>query len=181
MRPLSELECTVLGVVAKFGPLSPYAVRQHFASSTASRFSDSTGSIYPLLRRLERAGQIVARASARGRQARKLVSITRSGRTALRTWLVTPPSPAEADAPPDPLRTKLYFASTLTARQRERFFAQGLAALEERVRVHEAYLAGYEDEGPEAVSRLAARGSLLVLQARLKWWTEARDALSADA
>jgi hypothetical protein len=43
--PLTFLEFTVLGIVAKFGPLTPYAVRRHFATSPHGHFSSSAGSI----------------------------------------------------------------------------------------------------------------------------------------
>ena len=174
MRDLTELECVVLGVAAKFGPLSPYAVRQHFAGSLTSRFSSSTGSIYPVLKRLEEAGLISSRASPRGRQARSRVSATAAGRRALRRWLAGAPEPGELAAPSDPLRTRLYFVGLLSPKEQQRFFEQALDGLRQELAASEAYVETYGTEGPEAISRLAARGAVFAARARIRWLKEAR-------
>ncbi len=174
MRELTELECTVLGVLAKFGPQSPYAVRRHFADSPATRFSASTGSIYPSLKRLEEAGLVESRESARGRQARREVSITAAGKKALRRWLAGPPGREEFDAPPDPLRTRLYFLGLLSRAKQEEFLDGALSALREQLDQSEAYLGSSGSQGPEGLSRLAARGAVFATRARIQWLEEVR-------
>lgn len=177
LRDLTELDRIVLGVVAKFGPMSAYRVRRHFSGSPASRFSSSSGSIYPLLGRLEERGLIEGRDVPRGRQARRELGITRSGRSSLLGWLREAPGAAELDPPADPLRTRLFFVGLLTRREQERFFEDALAGLRDQVKQGEAYVQEYAEDGPEAISRLAARGGIHVTRARLRWLTEVRDAM----
>lgn len=117
------------------------------------------------------------RAADRGRQPRREVSATAAGRRALRRWLSRAPDRAALDPPPDSLRIRLYFVGLLSRAEQERFFDETRAGLEERLAAFQAYAAGYADEGPERISRIAARGGVHATRARIRWLDEAREAL----
>jgi DNA-binding PadR family transcriptional regulator len=162
------LEMTLLGLVGKFGPVTPYTVRQHFARSPTSRFSSSAGSIYPALERMESAGLVRSSADARGAQKRRLYRLTKAGKARLRGWFAAP-GPPELEAPHDPLRTRLYFIEQLTKAQQRRFLDAALEGLEAQLREDRRYVRGYADEGPERLSRMVAEGGLALMRARLRW------------
>jgi DNA-binding PadR family transcriptional regulator len=181
MENLSELDCVILGVVTKFGPLTPYGVRKHFEGSPTHAFSSSTGSIYPAVRRLESDGHLRSRASARGQQARSLLSITGMGRRALEAWL-TPPLDDEAFAVPnDPIRTRLYFLQCLKPAQRRNFLDGVIAGLEQKLPSVRAYADSFPARGKTLVSNLAARGTLRAANAQLRWLREVRRELCGES
>jgi DNA-binding PadR family transcriptional regulator len=84
---LSRLEGALLGLLhgeARSG----YALRKVFQDTPMLHFSDSPGSIYPALKRLERRGLI--RGAVEGAtplRPRQVFSLTRAGDAALRAWL----------------------------------------------------------------------------------------------
>ncbi len=170
------LEMTLLGVIGKYGPVTPYAVRQHFAVSPTSRFSASAGSIYPALQRLEERGLVSSRADARGEQARRLYELSKEGLAQLRGWFDAP-ADSDLEAPHDPLRTRLYFIGLLPKKQQQAFFEAVQEKMKEKLRKDERYVSSYGDTGPERLSRLAAEGGLFVMRARLRWLRKVRDEL----
>ena len=90
MTPSStSLERALLGLLRQ-KPQSGYDLRKLFATTPVRHFSDSPGSIYPALRRLQARGWILtkpARATARQRQEFRL---TNEGKRALVEWLRQP-------------------------------------------------------------------------------------------
>src|SRR5690348_10028070 len=97
-RGPSELECVVLGVVWKFGPCTPHAIRTHFTTGQSTRFTASAGAIYPLVSRLERRGWLQSRRDARGRQARRVYTLAPAGLVQLQRWLGPPFGDADVAA-----------------------------------------------------------------------------------
>ena len=173
MASQSDLELVLLGIVAKFGPCTPYAVRQHFEASPSHFFSGSTGSIYPAVKRLADSGLLAPRAGRRGQQRRTLYAITPSGRAALRAWLAPPLDDAALGTPYDPLRTRVYFLTEINAKERQRFLNHAIEGLEQRLKTVRAYAEGYDPE-TESLSYLAARGYLYAARAQLRWLREVR-------
>lgn len=168
MAAHGELEHVILGIVCKFGPLTAYAVRRHFADSPTPAFSSGAGTIYPAIARLVRARLLRSRASARGAQARSLLTITPAGRRAHQAWLFAP-SGDYLQPQPDPLRTRIYFLGLLPARAQRAFLAQAVRTLEAQVRELERYARSYPDEGVTFHSRLASNGITAMARARLEW------------
>ena len=167
----------ILGVVDKFGPLTPYAVRKHFAESPASPFSDSAGSIYPALERLEGEGLVRSRAGTRGRQPRREYAITPAGRRAVQAWLVDGLGDEDLEPPPDPIRTRLFFLGALSPAQRRRFLDRAIEGLERQVEVLRAYARRYARDDGQALSRHASEGMTAVTRARLRWLRSVRASL----
>ncbi len=88
-RPL--LEYALLGLLA-VRPMTGYGLRRVFSSTPMGLFSDSPGSIYPALERLERDGLIRAARQAEARRGGRALEVTRRGLAALRRWLRLPVS-----------------------------------------------------------------------------------------
>jgi DNA-binding PadR family transcriptional regulator len=65
------------------GPRHGYAVMEVLRAGSGGRFDLPTGTIYPALRRLERAGHVRARWSEEGGRRRRVYELTANGRRAL--------------------------------------------------------------------------------------------------
>src|SRR6185436_18926108 len=72
----TDLEQTVLGIVWRDGPCTPYHVRSVLLRSPSSHWSGSAGAIYPLVKRLEARGLARSRAVRTGRRAGREVELT---------------------------------------------------------------------------------------------------------
>ncbi|MFI6318960.1 PadR family transcriptional regulator [Nonomuraea sp. NPDC050556] len=66
------------------GPRHGYAVKEALRESTGGRIDLPTGTVYPALHRLERAGLIAGSWSVVGGRRRRSYELTGDGRTALR-------------------------------------------------------------------------------------------------
>ena len=67
------------------GPRHGYAVMEELRAGSGGRFDLPTGTIYPALRRLERAGLVHTRWSEEGGRRRRLYELTPAGRRMLET------------------------------------------------------------------------------------------------
>ena len=94
-------------------PLHRLRRRKQFQQSLSSHWSASTGSIYPLVRRLAEQGLVSGRTRHRGQRAGKEYTATASGRKALRAWVGPPLDRAAVDGTFDPLRTRTFFLGLL--------------------------------------------------------------------
>ena len=82
----STLGFALLGLISQ-KPRSGYDLRKFFSSTPMASFSDSPGTIYPALRRLERRGLIRGQVDReRGRRQCKVFQLTPSGRAEFRRW-----------------------------------------------------------------------------------------------
>lgn len=167
-RPaLTEVEAYALGLVEGFGESTAYRVRRAFADSPSAQGRGSAGSIYPVLKRLEKRGLVSERAHSQGRRPSRLISITEGGREALRAWLA-PPLDDTLGLPLDPLRARIRFLGLLTDPERQRFLAEARHLLERVVDQLEERARDYEASGT-AWEIAMARGAVRVTQARLDW------------
>jgi DNA-binding PadR family transcriptional regulator len=172
-RTRSELECFVLGLVWQLGPCSPYDVRRHVQGSPSTQWSASSGAVYPLMRRLERAGLLVARGRREGERKRREYRITARGLTALRAW-VGPPLAAEAvSVAHDPLRSRARFLDALPPGRRRAWVESARGALDEvERRVHEWAAEHGGAEGLGAAVKLMTRSGELDVDSRRRWLDE---------
>jgi DNA-binding PadR family transcriptional regulator len=126
-RAPTELEGAALGLVVRDGPCTSYAVAEIFRGSPSEVWSGSAGSIYPLMRRLERRGLVVSESGATGRRGRRVYRATPEGRREFRRWLTD--AGRAAGMGHDPLRTRLVFLDLLPRGSRAGFFAAVREAL----------------------------------------------------
>jgi DNA-binding PadR family transcriptional regulator len=180
VRDPTDLEHIVLGIIAKKGPITAYAVMQEFTHSTAAHYRASAGAIYPLVRRLVRRRLIMAGGGARGRRAHTAYVIGVAGRAALRAWL-SPPLPADAAGLAiDPLRTRMYFLASVPPQQRVAFVDDALRLVEAEMRANVTARNHYRATG-DPFSTLAMDGALRVMRARRQWLRGARRMLAQES
>ena len=172
-RSLSELECFILGLVWKYGPCTAYALRQQLQSSPSTQWSGSAGAIYPLVRRLEKAGLLKSRSAGRGKRASHEYAITARGEAALRHW-IGPPLPTEAlTVAHDPLRSRVRFLSLLSAPERRAWIDAALQTLHEVARRVRSWEEANAND-PDPFVSLLTRSGLLDVRARRNWLRQAR-------
>lgn len=167
---LTDLENTVLGVIALDEPVTAYAVRTVFARSLSSHWSSSAGSIYPVIRRLARR-KLVRAASRRGDgRGAKLFSITAAGKTALKAWLLPPLPGGAALMPNDPLRVRVRFLAMFGRRNAVRMLRDARAQLATQLARIAEQLS--DPETTDSLVRAVHRGAQLSIRAQIKWINE---------
>ena len=164
----SRVEYALLGLIRQ-GGRSGYALRKQFATTPMGHFSDSPGSIYPALKRMERRGLILARGGESGPRGKQEYTLTESGETALRAWMTMPVGRDDVVRRIDELLLRFAFMGQVADR------ATVLAFLESFERETSAYvrelrsvLQTIPDEGlPTA--RLALEDGLAQHQTHARW------------
>ena len=87
----SLLGYALLGLIRLRQPCSGYDLRRFFAGGPMATFSDSPGSIYPALKRLERSGMVSCTLDETARVRRRaLYRLSSKGKNSLRRWLAKP-------------------------------------------------------------------------------------------
>lgn len=121
MRPsgvYSELEYFILSLVGD-GRSSGYAIRKSMGFMKGGRWSAESGSVYRVLRRLERDGMLMVSGQAGSpNRARTEYAISDLGNAALHDWLVEEPPTSDFAYLVDPIRTRAYFLSRLPLAER---------------------------------------------------------------
>jgi DNA-binding PadR family transcriptional regulator len=91
-RELTTLEYVVLGLIST-GPQSGYSIISAFDDEVYRRWSASPGSIYPMLKRLEKRGIIAGELDVvHETRPRKMYTLTPFGAELLDGWLTATPS-----------------------------------------------------------------------------------------
>ena len=175
-RALSELEAVTLGCIERNQPCTAYAVRRHFLQSPASHFSGSAGAIYPLVRRLAKAGLLASESATTGRRRALAYRLTATGMAALRDWLRTTLDPSAAFTI-DPLRTRILFLSALTPAEQRRWLDVAEAALRAQLPLLADLLNERQDD---PYLRLAHDNARREARVRLAWLRQARSVLDLD-
>ncbi len=170
---LTDLEAAAIGFLASKGPTTPYAVRQCFLASPSARFSGSAGAIYPMLDRLEDRGMIASADAATGKRPARHCKATRTGKAALKRWLLGAFDAASTFAE-DPLRTRMIYVQFLSPQERRAWLDNAEACLRaqlELIRSHQSNNQGsvWLDLAHDNATRLA--------KARLAWLAAARTKL----
>jgi DNA-binding PadR family transcriptional regulator len=167
-RPLSQLELTVLGVVMKRGRCVAHAVVSEFASSQTWAYRSGAGAIYPLLKRLTRAGLL----DLSGRS----YSISTLGIEALRNW-VRPPFRAESFwTSLDEIRSRAYFLKLLSTQEIEEFLVSADNGLNDLLAECRSTLDAQRASG-DTFGELAMLGAVRETEARIRWIAELRQGL----
>ncbi len=107
--PYSELEYLILAMVGE-GISSGYAMRKEMNRMRGGRWSAESGSVYRVLRRLQKDGLVLeARKVGVPNRERTEYELTPTGDATLMSWLTFPPDRTEMAFLVDPLRTRCYF------------------------------------------------------------------------
>lgn len=178
MATITELEGVVLGIVRSLQPCTAYAVRRRIQASPSTHWSASAGSIYPLLARLEDAGLVEALADPTDGRGRRLMTLTRKGKTALRGWILEAGKPEVAANVSDALRTRTFFLDALSPTERRRVVESALLSAETFRANTEAYRHSLAEE--KGIRMLAALGGEYAAEARVRWLRELLASLKVD-
>jgi DNA-binding PadR family transcriptional regulator len=190
MRNASTLEFAILGLIVQ-QPRSGYDLRRVFATTAMRHYSDSPGSIYPALRRLEERGWIEAvasrsEASGRGRTPFRLTPV---GRGALRTWLSLPVSFEDVAMRSEDLMLRFAFMDGNVPRQTAigmlEALENGLAVQVKAYRVQrkemQAKLRKADGSVAQHTGVLAFEAGIEGMESRLAWARRARARLIEDS
>lgn len=168
VRTLSELEGVAIGIVSKQEPCTAYSIRMELQQSPSSHWRGSAGSIYPLLKRLESEGYIKSSNDVADGRGRKLLSVTKSGRKALKQWVQDLKGSNLISEVFDPVRSRVFFLDSLTHQEQLDFAKETLTALEAYLVTTRAHL----DKRPassDLVEHMGALGGYLNAESRVAW------------
>jgi DNA-binding PadR family transcriptional regulator len=163
MPEMTELEGTVLCLLALRPNSTAYEIRREFQKSGTAHWRASAGAIYPLLQRLGRKGLVSATAADDDRRGTRHLALTQAGLAAAHGWVVDDRA-GLATAAPDPIRTRCHFLALLTGEQRG-------AMLECWIGQTERELAALRERDPfeDRYEQWAVEGAIGQLEARRAW------------
>ena len=166
----SILELALLGLVRLRQPCSGYDLRQLFVQTPMRTFSDSPGSIYPALKRLERSKLVRSQLETSSLvRRRKLFRLTANGRQALVRWLAKPIDPKDMVRGMPELFLRFAFLEDCLGRQSCIRF---LMALLDALRVYVATLHEHLESHQSKMSlsaRLALQSGIMGYESQAAW------------
>jgi DNA-binding PadR family transcriptional regulator len=113
----TSLDYAILGMVSH-EPLSGYGIRKVFETTAMGNYSNSPGTIYPALKRMQRFALIEALLDKGSGKSK--FHITPQGKIFLRKWLVKPLELKDVARKTDEIFLRFAFMDTLSS-QREKF------------------------------------------------------------
>jgi DNA-binding PadR family transcriptional regulator len=180
-KPFTPLAGALLGLLHD-KPQSGYSLRKLFLTSPIGHFSDSPGSIYPALRRLERDGLIAGTIeNPKSLRPRQVFRVTRAGLARLKAWLSTPVTRETVDDPRAVFLLRFVFmpgaiGTVATVRFLTDLEREMAASLDDLRRFYRA-----EARRMPLSGRLGLRAGLESGKARLRWAQLAKQALRRAA
>jgi DNA-binding PadR family transcriptional regulator len=167
LGPYSELEYLILAMVGE-SISSGYAMRKEMNRMRGGRWSAESGSVYRVLRRLERDNLLrEARRVGVPNRERTEYELTPHGEALLHSWLTFPPDRTELAFLVDPIRTRCYFLNRLRPAEQVRVVKTWLQESKHFVADLQRDL---DAASQENTVRDAAYNNLLFLaQARHEW------------
>jgi DNA-binding PadR family transcriptional regulator len=167
--PLSTLSLAVLGLVSQ-QPMSGYDLRKVFATTPMGHLSSSPGAIYPALRRLEQSGLVRGTTKARDTlRPRRVYSLTKEGKTALRRRLTQPVTQDDVVWRLDDLLLRFAFMGDLVQRKQAlRFMQEFVAEVGACISSLREHLAA-ERDGMPLHGRLALEHGVETYEATARW------------
>ncbi|HEY0794439.1 MAG TPA: PadR family transcriptional regulator [Acidisarcina sp.] len=165
----SLLEYALLGLLRP-APASGYSLRKVFATSAMGSFSDSPGAIYPALKRLEKAGQIVGDVEeSAGLRHRKIYRLTAKGRGRLDRWIRRPLAPRAVVKGMGGIMLQFAFCDPVSEPKVALRLLNSLhSQLNDYVAELEAYFAAHEEQMPVS-GRLALAHGIQSFRSSLEW------------
>jgi PadR family transcriptional regulator AphA len=181
-RDLTTLEYVVLGLIST-GPQSGYSIINTFESSVYRRWSASPGSIYPMLKRLEKADIIAGELEmVHETRPRKMYTLTPLGEELVDEWLIAPLS-GYVDLVEERDITLLKFLFAENRLTREEILAW-LDHFEDALTVYEKMYRIQRDPASEAWSthqQLIIEATIMEMNMQRTWIQLARRRLQAQA
>jgi DNA-binding PadR family transcriptional regulator len=167
---LTDLDYALLGLLVA-EPRSGYGLRKVFQTTPLGAYSDSPGSIYPALRKLEGSGHLTGTAAEDAR-GRRTLRTTAKGKRALVAWLETPITAELLTRDSAGVSLRLAFVSDVTPGRFRSLLEEYRAALLARLADVEAARRELEQQlSPSAWA--AVDLGVHVLRARAEWCAKA--------
>jgi DNA-binding PadR family transcriptional regulator len=163
MDELTNGEALVLSLIECVQPITAYQIRKVLADSPTSNISNSTGKIYPIIRRLKAGKFITASAVENDGRGAERLTCTDQGREAIRRWIKAVGG-AEMLLE-DPLRSKVLTFHLLSKSEQVRWLKAVRAGLVEKLAEIKAYGRKY----PGRYMEIALDNARLSTQARIEW------------
>jgi DNA-binding PadR family transcriptional regulator len=167
LRTLSELEGVCLGIVSKNQPCTAYQVRGELRGAPSAHWRASAGSVYPLLARLEEQGLMNGTDTDDGR-GKRLMKVSTDGRKALRDWIMAGTDVDMISSVSDPVRSRVFFLSTLTRPQQLKYLEKLIELMEGYLSNTRAHLAQHP-ASDNLYEYFGSLGATKVTETRLEW------------
>lgn len=185
MNTNSTLELALLGLLRQ-KPQSGYDLRKTFATTAMRHFSDSPGSIYPALRRLEARSWIAADPQVgndpENRRGRQVFGLTPAGITVLVEWLERPVTRDDVLWRMPEVMLRFAFMDTNVPRSTAlRFLSEFELALGAYVAELRIDLERMSSKVPINTGLLAFQSGIEGFEAQLSWARKARARLAEEA
>jgi DNA-binding PadR family transcriptional regulator len=175
----SALEYALMGLL-KQQPQSGYDLRKVFATTPMRHFSDSPGSIYPALKRLQSRKWITSRSGNVNARGRQVFRVTAEGQRALVEWLQQPVTRDDIIWRIDELLLRFAFMDGNIERKRTAEFLKGFEAeLSAYTRELHEYLKNFGAGIRSATGGLAFENGIAQYGAQLAWVRSARKEIEA--
>ena len=170
----TTLEYALLGLVRQ-QPQSGYDLRKLFATTPVRHYSDSPGSIYPALRRLQTRRWIAATQEKTGARRRQQFRVTAEGKRALVKWLHLPVTRDEVIwRYPDLLLRFAFLDGNVSRSVTAKFLAELERELASYIFELQRYASANELLEPANTGGLAFANGLEGYRAQLSWARRAR-------
>jgi DNA-binding PadR family transcriptional regulator len=163
MDAVTDGEALVLSLIERMQPITAYQIRKVLAQSPTTNISNSTGKIYPIIRRLKAGGLISATAVEDDRRGAERLTCTEQGRQVIRQWVQTVGNAHLLLE--DPLRTKILSFNLLPKGAQIRWLKAARAGLVAKLEEIHAYARKY----PGPYMELAHENARLATAARIAW------------
>jgi DNA-binding PadR family transcriptional regulator len=179
--PYSELEYLILAMVGE-SVNSGYAMRKEMNRMRGGRWSAESGSVYRVLRRLEKDGLVLeARRVGVPNRERTEYELTPQGEALLHTWLTFPPDRMEMAFLVDPLRTRCYFLFRLKPAEQIRVVKSWLQESKIFIQELQRDVDVITSKGTSSPRVVAYQNLLHLGQARHEWLKKLLNSLRAQA
>jgi DNA-binding PadR family transcriptional regulator len=178
MKTRSTLEYALIGLLGQ-KPQSGYDLRKTFTNTAMRHYSDSPGSIYPALRRLQERGWIEAdpatAAQPEDPRKRQLYRLTDLGKASLIAWLEQTVVPGDAVSRLDELMLRFAFMDGNVPRTTAvRFLEQFEQALAAHVAKLRADFDAMNAKMPVNTGLLAFQSGIESMEAQTAWARQSR-------
>jgi DNA-binding PadR family transcriptional regulator len=165
----SPLEYALMGLLRQ-QPQSGYDLRKVFATTPMRHFSDSPGSIYPALRRLEGRKWITSRSENGSGRGRQVFRITPAGQKALVDWMRKPVTRDDIIWHIDELMLRFAFMDgNIERADTARFLEQLERELAAYVREMNGFLSNFGADVRSSTGALAFKNGIAQYEAHLAW------------
>src|SRR6516225_2191297 len=173
---LTVLSYALLGLIRLVQPCSGYDLRRFFAVQPMAIYSDSPGSIYPALKRLEQSGMVRCALDETSLvRRRKLYRLSSKGAKAFERWLTLPIEPDDALRRLPELFLRFSFLEDCLGPRACELFLKSLAvSLQECVTILQEHLKSTEAQMSRS-ARLALRSGIMGYECQAAWARMALD------